>query len=173
MTLAGRLSLGLSSRKAQRHHGSAPVRRTGPAHLKVRPKVAYGIAEDVVVMSHSPRDLESVEAHRLTEPSLCVGITYDGGAPVMVEEIGLTGWFSVPRLGMREPLLHDAKAWPRRLEPGESVVAYFGGELRRHPVLGLMRRAYARSANFETWSGTSPALRRFVKESVAARRETR
>jgi len=32
-----------------------------------------------------------VEAHRLTEPSLCVELTNDGGAPVTVEKIGLTG----------------------------------------------------------------------------------
>ena len=76
--------------------------------------------------------------------------------------IRLTGAFGRPRIAMREPLLADGQAWPRRLRAGESVIAYFGTEVARHHLLRYVRRAYATSIEGETWSAPSPALRWFV-----------
>ena len=82
--------------------------------------------------------------------------------PITVDEVGLTGWFDRPRIGMREPLLHDRKPWPRTLEPEETVIAYLTPELMNHSVLPSLRFGYALSDQGETWVGASAAIPYFV-----------
>jgi hypothetical protein len=61
-------------------------------------------------------------------------------------------------------LLHDARAGPRHLEPGDSVVAYFSSSIKRHSVLAQMRRAFVVDDDGRMFTATSPALTYFVRE---------
>ena len=174
MTLADLLASRLTKRTSGLRRLKFDAVRSGKgAHLEVQPMIAYAIAADTVVLSDSVDELKSLESRRLTRPSLCLKITNTGRAPTTVEEIGLTGRFEEPRLGMREPLLHDSARWPRELNPGESVVAYFSAALSQHPVLGAMRRAYVRTTDDHTWSGSNRALGYFIKDTVRARSQGR
>lgn len=142
--------------------------RTGVgARLRVRPKIAFAIGDQAMAMSHSPRALRTVEAHRTCQTGLCLEIRNDGREPVRIDEIGLTGWFEDPWLSMSEPHLHDNGPWPRWLEPGATTIAYFDSSLRENPALGAVRRAYVLTAEGELAFGRSRALRAFVR---AARR---
>ena len=139
------------------------------ARLRVRPKLAIAIARETVVLSDHPRAVNALSARPLTGPSLCLEIVNDGRRPLVCAEVGLAGRFDAPRITMHEPMLHDSKGWPRRLDPGESVITYFGPGLANHPVLADMRRAWAHTTSGETWRGTGPALRYFVKDAVGRR----
>ncbi len=157
--------------------GGALVRRRGGAlararpgarlKLRVRPKIAFAIGSEAMAMSHRPRALRAVEPHRACQTGLCLDIRNQGAEPVRIDEIGLTGWFEEPWLSMAEPHLHDNGPWPRWLDPGATMIAYFDSSVRRHPALGGVRRAYVRTAEGELAFGRSGALRSFVH---AARR---
>jgi hypothetical protein len=84
---------------------------------------------------------------------------------VTITEVGFTGRFESPQVALHEPLLHDNKPWPRRLGPGESVIAHAGSRLKGHPVLAQLKRAYAKTDNDETRYGSSSALRHYVKSA--------
>ena len=103
------------------------------ARLRVRPKLAIAIARETVVLSDHPREVNALSARPLTGPSLCLEIVNDGRRPLVCAEVGLAGRFDAPHITMHEPMLHDSKGWPRRLDPGESVITYFGPGLANHP----------------------------------------
>ena len=134
--------------------------------LRVRPKIAFAIGAHAMAMSHSPRALRAVEAHRSCQTGLCLEIGNDGAEPVRIDEIGLTGWFEDPWLSMTEPHLHDNGPWPRWLEPGATTIAYFDSSIRANPALGGVRRAYVLTSEDELAFGRSGALRAFVRSAA-------
>ena len=141
----------------------APTRAGARVKLRVRPKIAFAIGAEAMAMSHSPRALKTVEAHRACQTGLCLEIRNDGREPVRIDEIGLTGWFEDPWLSMAEPHLHDNGPWPRWLEPGATAIAYFDSSLRENPALGAVRGAYVLTSEGELAYGRSGALRAFVR----------
>jgi hypothetical protein len=130
--------------------------------LRVRPKVAYAISREAVAMGDRPNELAAIAKSSLATPTLCLVIENVGREAVTVDEVGLSGWFDRPRLAMDEPLFHDAKGWPRRLAPGDSMVAYLTPAIQKHPVLSETRFGYAQSTAGEIWTGTSAAVPFFV-----------
>ena len=134
--------------------------------LWVRPQVAYGISREALVLTDSPRELRALESQRVSSPTLCLQIGNTGREAVIVDEVGLVGWFGRPRIGMREPLLHDGKPWPRTLAPGETVIAYLTPDIQTHSVLPAIRFAYALSERGENWIGASAAIPYFVARTA-------
>lgn len=132
--------------------------------LEVVPKIAVPVGAEAIALGHDPRELAAVPGQAMDRSGLCVMVVNAGLVPATLVEIGLESRFGPPRILMRDPLFHDRTAWPRTLEPGESVVAYFASSLRRHASLGAMHRAYVTTRDNETFTGTSPALTYFVRE---------
>ncbi len=130
--------------------------------LWVRPQVAYGISPEALVLTDRPRELRALEPRRISSPTLCLQIGNAGREPITVDEVGLAGWFDRPRIGMREPLLHDGKPWPRTLAPDETVIAYLTPAIQSHSVLPSIRFGYALSDRSEIWIGASAAIPYFV-----------
>ena len=142
------------------------ARAVAGVRLRVRPKIAFAIGNQAMAMSHSPRALRTVEAHRTCQTGLCLEVRNDGREPVRIDEIGLCGWFEDPWLSMAEPHLHDNGPWPRWLKPGATTIAYFDSSLRHNPALGGVRRAYVLTAEGELAFGRSRALRAFVRSAA-------
>ena len=135
-------------------------------HLWVRPQVAYGISREALALTDSPRELRALESRRISSPTLGLQIGNTGREAIIVDEVGLVGWFDRPRIGMREPLLHDGKPWPRILAPGETVIAYLTPDIQNHSVLPSIRFAYALSERGETWIGASAAIPYFMARTA-------
>jgi hypothetical protein len=112
--------------------------------LRVTPKVAYP------VNMHDDR------------PRLCIDVINLSAFPVTVREVGFTVWLSRHRLAIISPLLVDGKAWPRRLEPRESLTAYCSPDLASDVKLAAVRRAYAKTDCDETRYGKSKALSAYI-----------
>ncbi|HJP22696.1 MAG TPA: hypothetical protein QF861_14180 [Alphaproteobacteria bacterium] len=137
--------------------------RTDGLRLSVRPKIAYAISNDAIAIAERLKDLLAIRRQPVAEVGLCVEVVNRGEQAVTITEVGFTGRFESPQVALHEPLLHDNKPWPRRLGPGESVIAHAGSSLKGHPVLPNLKRAYAKTDNDETSYGTSSALRHYVK----------
>jgi hypothetical protein len=137
--------------------------------LQVVPKLAVPLGAEALALGERPQDYGQFRP-RLGRSGLCLMIVNAGLEPLTLVEIGLEGRFGSPRISMHEPLFHDAGQRPRELGPGDSVVAYFASRLRHHEVLAQMRRAYVTTADGRVWSGTSPALRYFVRAFPNRRR---
>ena len=127
--------------------------------------MAYGVSRETLILTDRPRDLRALEPRRVSSPTLCLQIGNGGREPVTVDEIGLVGWFDRPRIGMREPLLHDGKPWPRKLAPDETVIVYLRPEIQNHSVLPSIRFGYALSDRSEIWIGASAAIPYFLNRS--------
>lgn len=141
---------------------SQPSRADRERRLWVRPQVAYGISREALVLTDRPRELRALEPRRVSSPTLCLEIGNAGREPIAVDEVGLSGWFDRPRIGMREPLLHDGKPWPRTLAPEETVIAYLTSSIQSHSVLPSIRFGYALSDRSEIWIGASAAILYFL-----------
>ncbi|MDP6406358.1 MAG: hypothetical protein QF797_14255 [Alphaproteobacteria bacterium] len=139
-----------------------PSRADG-LRLSVRPKIAYAISNDAIAIAERLKDLLAIRRQPVAEVGLCVEVVNRGEQAVTITEVGFTGRFESPQVALHEPLLHDNKPWPRRLGPGESVIAHAGSSLKGHPVLPNLKRAYAKTDNDETSYGSSSALRHYVK----------
>ncbi|MSO64946.1 MAG: hypothetical protein EXQ85_03955 [Alphaproteobacteria bacterium] len=131
--------------------------------VQVVPKLAVPVGAEALALGDNPADVSRVPGQALERSGLCLMIVNAGIEPVVVVEIGLMGRFGCLRITMREPLLHDRGGWPRHLEPGESVIAYFASRVRHHEVLSQMRQAFATTEDGVNWIGASPALRYFVR----------
>jgi hypothetical protein len=139
-------------------------RITHGARLHVVPKLATPVGREAIALGDGPNEMRHIPGHALDRSGLCLLIVNAGVEPVIVSEIGLMGRLGRPRVTMREPLLHDSRAWPRCLQPGESVVAYFASNIKRHPVLPQVRRAFVADEDGRMFTASSPALHFFVRE---------
>ena len=120
-------------------------RVTRGVQLHVVPKLATPVGSEAIALGDGPNEMRHIPGHALDRSGLCLLIVNAGIETVVASEIGLMGRLGRPRVTMREPLLHDARGWPRRLLPGDSVVAYFASSIKHHPVLAQMRRAFVMS----------------------------
>ena len=139
--------------------------RSGGLRLSVRPKIAYAISNDAIAIAERLKDLKALRRQPVADVGLCVEVENQGEEAVTITEIGFTGRFESPQVALHEPLLHDNKPWPRRLGPGEKVIAHAGSSLKGHPVLSDLKRAYAKTDNDETSYGTSSALRHYIRSA--------
>jgi hypothetical protein len=139
----------------------------GP-RVRVRAKLAFALGRDAIALSERLEDFAKLGRERVTDIGFCISVRNDGGFPVNVVEVGLIGRFSSPRIALHEPLLHDNKPWPRRLAPGEEVVAHFGTRLKALPVLRDIRRVYAQTRQDEMCYGAGPALRYYIGHALKA-----
>lgn len=96
--------------------------------LRVVPKVAFPV-------SHSGRLMDEMG---------CIEVLNLSTFPLTVTEVGFT-IDGDPRTKRRaaivQPLIHDGKPWPRRLEARESVTAYFKFDGLSHEI----QRAFAKT----------------------------
>lgn len=143
---------------------NAIPRVTRGAQLHVVPKLATPVGSEAIALGDGPNEMRHIPGHALDRSGLCLLIVNAGIETVIASEIGLMGRLGRPRMTMREPLLHDARGWPRRLAPGDSVVAYFASSIKRHPVLAQMRRAFVVDGDGMMFTATSPGLTYFVRE---------
>lgn len=134
------------------------------ARLHVVPKLATPVGREAIAIGDDPKEVRHIPGHSLDRAGLCLLIVNAGVEPIVAAEIGLLGRLGRPRVTMREPLLHDAGAWPRWLDPGESVVAYFASTIKRHHLLPQMRRAFVADDDGRMFTAASPALTYFVRE---------
>jgi len=143
---------------------NALPRVTHGARLHIVPKLATPVGSEAIALGDGPNEMRHIPGHALDRSGLCLLIVNAGVEPVVVSDIGLMGRLGRPRVTMREPLLHDAGAWPRELMPGDSVVAYFASSIKRHPVLAQVRRAFVTDDDGRMFTAASPALSYFVRE---------
>ncbi len=139
--------------------------RSGGLRLSVRPKIAYAISNDAIAIAERLKDLLAFRRQPVADVGLCVEVVNRGEKAVTITEVGFTGRFESPQVALHEPLLHDNKPWPRRLGPGEKVIAHAGSRLKDHPVLSTLKRAYAKTDDDQTSYGSSSALRYYVKSA--------
>ena len=142
----------------------AMLQVTRGARLHIVPKLATPVGSEAIALGDGPNEMRHIPGHALDRSGLCLLIVNAGVEAVVASEIGLMGRLGRPRVTMREPLLHDARAWPRNLEPGDSVVAYFASSIKRHSVLAQMRRAFVVDDDGRMFTAASPALTYFVRE---------
>jgi len=132
--------------------------------LRVRPKITFAFAGDGIAISDQPGDLAKMGKESIAEIGLCIDVFNDGDASIAIAEVGLAGWFESPQIAVHEPLLHDNKAWPRTLQPGENVIAHLATGLKNQSVLKSFRRAYARTTDDVVCYGAGgPALKFYIK----------
>ena len=143
---------------------NALPRATCGARLHIIPKLATPVGSEAIALGDGPNDMRNIPGHALDRSGLCLLIVNAGVEAIVASEIGLMGSLGRPRVTMREPLLHDARTWPRHLEPGDSVVAYFASSIKRHSVLAQMRRAFVVDNDGKLFTASSPALTYFVRE---------
>jgi hypothetical protein len=83
---------------------------------------------------------------------------------VTVDEVGLMRAWSRRRMALVTPIIMDGGAWPRRLEPRESVMIRFDAtNLLGLKNIGRVTRAYASTVCGTTCYGKSGALRQFIR----------
>ena len=104
------------------------------------------IGKATIAIGAELEDLALMGARPVAPPSLCIEVKNIGLEEVTVTEVGLMAGEYGPQIPMVDPLLHDNGSWPRRLKPGDTVIAHFGSGLGKHPVLHKVRRAYALTA---------------------------
>ena len=136
----------------------------------VRARLTYAIGPATIAMGDDIAAFRGLRAKRLTPPGLCIEVSNFGEEAVVIVEVGLTRGADGPQIAQREPNLHDNGPWPRRLEPGEAVVAHFGSTLAGHPVLPLVRRAYALTPEGRMLFGPADALRHFMANTTTGLR---
>lgn len=136
--------------------------------VQVRARLTYAIGKATIAMGDDLSAFKGLRAKTLTPPGLCIEVQNHGKEPVVIAEVGLTRGEDGPQISLREPHLHDAGPWPRRLEPGESVVAHFGSGLAGHRVLPEVRRSYAQSVEGHTYMGpdAARALRQYHQRTA-------
>ncbi len=121
--------------------------------VQVRARLTYAIGKATIAMGDDLSAFKGLRAKTLTPPGLCIEVQNNGKEAVVIAEVGLTRGSEGPQISLREPHLHDSGAWPRRLEPGESVVAHFGSGLAGHRMLAEVRRSYAQSVEGQVYMG--------------------
>jgi hypothetical protein len=117
--------------------------------LRVVPKIAFPV-------SHSGR---------LDEMG-CIEVLNLSTFPLTVTEVGFTidgDPRKKTRAAIVQPLIHDGKPWPRRLEARESVTAYFNFANLSHKI----RKAYVKTDCGEVAYGKSPALQTIRARATA------
>jgi hypothetical protein len=129
--------------------------------LTVTARITVPIGKSTIAIGAGLEDLALMGARPAAPPSLCIEIKNIGLDEVTVTEVGLMSGDYGPQIPMVDPLLHDNGAWPRRLKPGDTVIAHFGSGLGKHPVLHKVRRAYALTDEGQRLTGSAPALRPF------------
>lgn len=88
--------------------------------------------------------------------------------PLKIVEVGLEpGRVRKSKLTIPSPMLADSGGWPRKLEPREAVTIICAPDLALHPELKYVKRAYARTECGTICSGSTPALRQYVDESIS------
>ena len=137
--------------------------------VQVRARLTYAIGKATIAMGDDASAFRGLRARPLTTPGLCIEVTNHGKETIVVTEVGLTRGAEGPQIALRDPHLHDSGLWPRRLAPGESVVAHFGSGLAGHNVLPEVRRSYALSMDGKTYFGAARALRHYLKRTAEAK----
>ena len=131
----------------------------GGVTVTVRGTIPIGKA--TIAIGAELEDLALMGARPVAPPSLCIEVKKIGLEDVTVTEVGLMSGEYGPQIPMIDPLLHDNGPWPRRLHPGDTVIAHFGSDLGKHPVLHKVCRAYALTDEGQRLTGSAPALRPF------------
>jgi hypothetical protein len=129
--------------------------------LTVTAHMTVPIGKATIAIGAEVEDLALMGARPVAPPSLCIEVKNIGLEEVTVTEVGLMAGEYGPQIPMVDPLLHDNGPWPRRLNPGDTVIAHFGSGLGKHPVLHKVRRAYALTDEGQRLTGSAPALRPF------------
>lgn len=129
--------------------------------LTVTARMTIPIGKATIAIGAQVDDLALMGARPVAPPSLCIEVKNIGLEDVTVTEVGLMAGEYGPQIPMIDPLLHDNGSWPRRLKPGDTVIAHFGSGLGKHPVLAKVRRAYALTDEGDRLTGPAPALRPF------------
>ena len=109
--------------------------------LTVTARMTIPIGKATIAIGAQVDDLALMGARPVAPPSLCIEVKNIGLEDVTVTEVGLMAGEYGPQIPMIDPLLHDNGSWPRRLKPGDTVIAHFGSGLGKHPVLAKVRRA--------------------------------
>ena len=136
--------------------------------LTVTAHMTVPIGKATIAIGAEVDDLELMGARQVAPPSLCIEVNNIGSEEVTVTEVGLMVGEWGPQIPMIDPLLHDNGTWPRRLKPGDTVIAHFGSGLGKHPVLPKVRRAYVLTDEGDRLTGPAPALRPFQQSAHRA-----
>ncbi len=136
--------------------------------LQVTARITYPIGRATIAIGGHFQDIALMGAKPVGAPSLCIEVKNIGLKEVTVTEVGLTGGEEGPQIPMIDPLLHDNGDWPRRLMPGETVIAHFGSALGAHPVLSKVSRAYALTDEGDRRTGPAAALGLLLAEMASA-----
>ena len=136
--------------------------RVLPNHgVRVRARLAYPIGMATLAIGDGPNDFQGLHARKVAAPGLCIEVFNGSEDVITITEVGLTKGVEGAQIALREPLLHDNGPWPRRLAPGQAVIAHFGSMLAGHRILGEVRRSYAVTMDGRHYLGPAHALRHY------------
>jgi hypothetical protein len=99
-----------------------------------------------------------------TVADLCIEVTNLSAFAVTIDEVGLLPRRGKVRQAIPRPILADGGAWPRRLQPRESVSTYCDPGSVADTV--QVKCAYATTACGHTAKASSPALRALFDRST-------
>jgi hypothetical protein len=139
--------------------------------LKVVPKLAFMQGTGILNSATQGNLIQYME--RYGPPNIGIEVVNLSKFPVVISEVGLReSGFLTPdvRAVLVTPLLPHGDKWPKRLEPRESVSAYFEADVSRSYQFTSKTRAYATTACDVTKAGTSGALKEWTEVRRAAQR---
>jgi hypothetical protein len=137
--------------------------RDDRVRIKVIPKLSF-VQHRGILGSTSGRNLAEL-MDRFGAPSIGIEVVNLGKFPVTISEVGLREgrWLvAASRAALTMPLLPHGDKWPKKLEPRESVTAYFDVSASRDYIFTTRTRAYATTACDVTRVGTSDALKEWA-----------
>jgi hypothetical protein len=127
--------------------------------LKVIPKLAFACGGGVLRFV-GPRGIQQY-MDTYGPPQLAIEVINLGKFAVTVDEVGMCegNMRGGCRAALIVPILPHGDRWPKRLEPRESVTAYFDASAARDHRFSWRTRVYASTACGVTKTGMSAAFR--------------
>lgn len=142
------------------------ARASDRVHLRVVPKASSFQGNDPDGREIYRHNRNAYDLYHPTSPAnmLSIEVINVGKFAVTVGEIGLTRSWSRQRIALAAPVPIDGGAWPRKLEPRESVtVRFVPTDLLGLNDIGRVTRAHASTVCGATCYGKSGALRQFIR----------
>jgi len=125
----------------------------------------HQINKDRVRLRVVPKIMRLIQAGQVSGPQLCIEVINLSAFAVTISGVGFRARGHY--LALVHPILLDEGAWPRRLEPRQSVTAFFNKDWRKDEDLRNARCAIATTECGVTRRGTVRRLRKQRKDLEA------
>lgn len=122
----------------------------------------HQIRKDRVRLHVAPKILRLIQADQISGPQLCIEVINLSTFPVTISGVGFrTRGHDV---ALVHPIFLDQGSWPRRLDPRQSVSAFFNEEWRKDQDLKHVQWAIATTQCGVTCCGTVKQLKKQIRD---------